>query len=121
MGFPGSRKRTVQCFRRFGAGVRGKFYAEDIKVAEKKFRETLRPLGAPKIRVLRLAGPPLILPISSISFTASTAMCEWRPSSVFSVLAVSASILRSGTIFVIFATVKLFDKILARIPARLIA
>ncbi len=35
-------------------------------MAEKKFRETLRPLGAPKIRVLRLAGPPLILPISSI-------------------------------------------------------
>lgn len=60
--FPGSRKRSVQCFRRFGAGFRGKFYAEDVKVADKKFLDALRPLGASKIRVLRLAGFSLILP-----------------------------------------------------------
>lgn len=63
-------------------------------MADKKFRDAMRPLGASKIRVMRLAGLSLILP----SYIADT-LC----------------------ILDLFATVCLFDKISTRIPARLIA
>lgn len=116
-----------------GAGFLGKFYAEDIEAADKKPQDALRALGASKIRVLRLAVLPQVLP-SYIAYTLYILDRNVRMATVIGLVGAGGigqelkgrydlfEYGNVGTILVvIFVTVFLLDQISARLRARLIA
>lgn len=115
-----------------GAGFLGKFYAEDIEAADRKPQEALRALGAGKIRVLRIAVLPQVLP-SYIAYTLYILDRNVRMATVIGLVGAGGigqelkgrydlfEYGHVGTILiVIFVTVVALDQISARLRARLI-
>jgi phosphonate transport system permease protein len=114
------------------AGFLGKFYAEDIEDADRKPQEALAGLGAGKLRVLRAAVLPQVLP----SYTAYTLYIldrNVRMATVVGLVGAGGIGLELkgrfdmfeydhvGTILLaIFATVLILDQISARLRARMI-
>lgn len=114
------------------AGFLGKFYAEDIEDADEKPQEALRAIGASKLRTLRLAVLPQVLP----SYTGLTLYVLDRNVRMATVVGLVGGggigqelkgqydlfqYDHVGTIlFIIFITVFLLDQISARIRGRLI-
>jgi len=116
-----------------GAGFLGKFYAEDIEAADKKPQDALRALGASKVRVLRLAVLPQVMP-SYIAYTLYILDRNVRMATVIGLVGAGGigqelkgrydlfEYGNVGTILVvIFVTVFVLDQISARLRARLIA
>lgn len=114
------------------AGFLGKFYAEDIEGADRKPQDALRALGASKIRVLRLAVLPQVLP-NYVAYTLYVLDRNVRMATVIGLVGAGGigqelkgrydmfQYGHVGTILVvIFLTVFLLDQISARIRARLI-
>jgi phosphonate transport system permease protein len=115
-----------------GAGFLGKFYAEDIEGADRKPQDALRALGASRIRVLRLAVLPQVLP-NYIAYTLYILDRNVRMATVIGIVGAGGvgqelkgrydmfQYGHVGTILVvIFVTVFVLDQISARIRARLI-
>jgi len=114
------------------AGFLGKFYAEDIEDADRKPQEALAALGAGKLRVLRAAVLPQVLP-SYVAYTLYILDRNVRMATVVGLVGAGGIGLELkgrfdmfeydhvGTILVaIFATVLLLDQISARLRAQLI-
>jgi phosphonate transport system permease protein len=115
-----------------GAGFLGKFYADDIEASDPRPQEALRAIGAGKLKVLRIAVIPQVLP----SFTALTLYLLDRNIRMATVVGLVGGggigqelkgrydlfeYDRVGTmLLVIFATVLILDQISARIRKRLI-
>ncbi|MBU2580774.1 MAG: phosphonate ABC transporter, permease protein PhnE [Alphaproteobacteria bacterium] len=116
-----------------GAGFLGKFYAEDIEAADKKPQDALRALGASKVRVLRLAVLPQVMP-SYIAYTLYILDRNVRMATVIGLVGAGGigqelkgryDLFEYGNVatilVVIFVTVFVLDQISARLRARLIA
>jgi phosphonate transport system permease protein len=114
------------------AGFLGKFYAEDIEDADRKPQEALVALGAGKLRVLRAAVLPQVLP-SYVAYTLYILDRNVRMATVVGLVGAGGIGLELkgrfdmfeydhvGTILVaIFTTVLILDQISARLRARLI-
>ena len=114
------------------AGFLGKFYAEDIEGADRKPQEALAALGAGKLRVLRVAVLPQVLP-SYVAYTLYILDRNVRMATVVGLVGAGGIGLELkgrfdmfqydhvGTILMaIFVTVLILDQISARLRARMI-
>lgn len=115
-----------------GAGFLGKFFAEDIEAADPKPQEALRALGAGRLRVLRAAVLPQVLP-SYIAYTLYILDRNVRMAAVVGLVGAGGigqelkgryDTFEYGHVatilIVLFVTVFLLDQVSARLRARLI-
>lgn len=113
-------------------GFLGKFYAEDIENADRRPQEALLALGATRLRVLRLAVLPLVLP-QYIAYTLYILDRNVRMAAVIGIVGAGGigqelkgrydlfQYSHVATILlVLFVTVLLLDSLSARIRARII-
>ena len=114
------------------AGFLGKFYAEDIEDADRKPQEALAALGAGKLRVLRAAVLPQVMP-SYVAYTLYILDRNVRMATVVGLVGAGGIGLELkgrfdmfqydhvGTILVaIFGTVLVLDQVSARLRAKMI-
>jgi phosphonate transport system permease protein len=112
------------------AGFLGKFYAEDIETADDKPQEALRAIGASKLKVMRFAVLPQVLP-QFIAYTLYILDRNVRMATVVGLVGAGGigqelkgrydmyNYAHVGTILIaIFLTVLLLDRIAARLRSR---
>lgn len=112
------------------AGFLGKFYAEDIETADDKPQEALRAIGANKLKVMRFAVLPQVMP-QFIAYTLYVLDRNVRMATVVGLVGAGGigqelkgrydmyNYAHVGTILIaIFLTVLLLDKVAARLRSR---
>lgn len=113
-----------------GAGFLGKFYAEDIETADDRPQEALRAIGASRLKVMRFAVLPQVLP-QFIGYTLYVLDRNVRMATVIGLVGAGGigqelkgrydmyNYAHVGTILVaIFLTVFVLDQVAARLRAR---